>query len=302
MPLRIGTSPAIHPRETCVKAPSFAYAKPASTGEALDLLERNGGEAKVLAGGQSLVAALNMRLSAPRLLVDITGLAPLKGIRVADDKITIGALTTHAEIESSAEIARHLPLLAQAAPHIAHVAIRNAGTLGGSLALADPAAEWPSCVLALDAEIVLLGRAGERRVKAHEFFKGLYETALREGELLVRVEFPIPAPTQRTAFVEFARRHGDYAIVGLAATAKLSSGAFSGVRLAFLGAGPTPVLATKTMAALEGKTFSSDMVAMAQAVLSGELQAGADLYNSAATKLHLARVLLDRALDRLAAD
>jgi carbon-monoxide dehydrogenase medium subunit len=138
-------------------------------------------------------------------------------------------------------------------------------------------------------------------VKAREFFKGLYETSLREGELLARVEFPIPASGQRAAFVEFARRHGDYAIVGLAATAKLSGSQFSGVRLAFLGAGPTPVLATKTMAALEGQVFSPGAVAAAQAGLSDELQPGADLYNSAATKLHLARVLLGRALGQLAA-
>ena len=162
-----------------MKAPPFAYARARSLVEVFDLLERHGDGAKLLAGGQSLIATLNMRLSAPQLLIDITRLTELSGIQAGNGMVKIGALTTHAEIERSPEIRKHLPLLAQAAPHIAHPAIRNVGTIGGSIALADPAAEWPACCVALDAQFVIAGKAGTRRVAAREFFKGLYATALR---------------------------------------------------------------------------------------------------------------------------
>ena len=172
-----------------MKAPSFAYAKPRSLDEAFALLEGSG-DAKVLAGGQTLLATLNMRLSSPALLVDITALPGLAGIGLRGNVLRIGALTRHREIERSPEVAKHAPLLAQAAPHIAHVAIRNAGTIGGSLAHADPSAEWPACCVALDAEIVIATRRGERRVKAREFFTGLFDTALAPGEVIAAVEFP----------------------------------------------------------------------------------------------------------------
>ena len=197
-----------------MKAPSFAYAKPRSLDEVFALAEKHGEDAKLLAGGQTLLATLNMRLSSPALLIDITGLPGLAGIEVKGNTLRIGALTTHRTIEQSPEIARHLPLLAQAAPHIAHVAIRNAGTLGGSLAHGDPAAEWPACCVALDATIVIAAKSGERRVKAREFYRGLFETALGAGEVITAVEFPIPGAGYRSAFLELARRHGDYAIVG----------------------------------------------------------------------------------------
>ena len=163
-----------------MKAPSFAYAKPRSLEEVFVVLRRTD-DAKLLAGGQTLLATLNMRLSSPAVLVDITGVPGLAGIAVRGNVLRIGALTRHREIERSREVAEHAPLLAQAAPHIAHVAIRNVGTIGGSLAHADPAAEWPACCVALDADIVLASRSGERRVKAREFFKGLFETALGDG-------------------------------------------------------------------------------------------------------------------------
>lgn len=283
-----------------MKPPSFAYAKPRSLAEAFDLLEKHGGDAKVLAGGQSLVATLNMRLSSPAVLVDITGLPGLAGIAVAKDKVRIGALATHRAVERSAEVAAALPLLAQAAPHIAHVAIRNVGTFGGSLAMADPAAEWPACCVALDAELVLAGRAGERRVKARQFFKGLYETDLRAGELVAAVEIPVPGKDHRASFMELARRVGDYAIVGVAALARRKASALEDVRLAYLGVGPTPMLARQAMAAAEGKS-AGDAAAAAQAALDRDLKPAADLYNSAATKLHLARVLTGRALAALGA-
>jgi carbon-monoxide dehydrogenase medium subunit len=285
-----------------MKAPAFAYAKPASLGEVFELLERHADGAKVLAGGQSLIPALNMRLSSPELLIDITGVAQLAGIKVSGGVVRIGALATHAEIGASPEIAKHAPLLAQAVPHIAHAAIRNVGTIGGSLALADPAAEYPACVVALDATLVIASKRGERRVKAREFFKGLYETELKPGEILTAVEFPAAASGDRSAFLELARRHGDYAIVGVAARATLAGGKLTNVALAFLGAGVTPVLAKHAATAVEGKAVGTDVVAAAQAALAKDLDPPKDLYTSSATKLHLARVLLGRALDSLSLD
>ena len=284
-----------------MKAPPFAYVRARSLAGVFDLLEQHGECAKLLAGGQSLIAALNMRLSAPELLIDITRLAELGGIQLRDGLVRIGALTTHAEIERSAEIRKHLPLLAQAAPHIAHAAIRNAGTFGGSIALADPAAEWPACCVALDAQFVLACRAGTRRVAARAFFKGLYATALNPQEVLTQIEIPVPGPEYRSAFVELALRRGDYAIAGLAAVARNTRGALSDLRLAFLGVGAAPALARGAMAAMEGKRASTDAIAAATQALVKDLEPGADLYSSAATRMQLARVLTGRALAALAA-
>jgi carbon-monoxide dehydrogenase medium subunit len=263
-----------------LKAPSFAYAKPQSLAEAFDLLERPG--AKLLAGGQSLIPALNMRLSSPELLVDITGLS-LSGICAAGSGLRIGALTTHAQVERSSEVREVLPLLAEAVTHIAHPAIRNRGTLGGSLALADPAAEFPACALALEATFLIRNRTAERRVKAGEFFKGLFETDLRPNEILVAVEFP---RAERSVFLELTRRHGDYAIVGVAAV--ITEGQR---RFVFFGAGATPVLAKNASACSDVKR--------AVAMLEQDLDPPGDLYNSSATKLHLAKVLLERAWNKL---
>ncbi|HWA38635.1 MAG TPA: xanthine dehydrogenase family protein subunit M [Burkholderiales bacterium] len=258
-----------------MKAAPFAYAKPSTVAQALELLERHGEAARVLAGGQSLIPALNMRLSSPALLVDIGALRELKAIEVKGDRLSIGALVTHAALERSPEVGRHVPLLAQAVPHVAHAAIRNRGTLGGSLALADPAAEYPAVALALDAQIVLRGAKGERRVRAQDFFKGLFETDLRPGEIVAAAEFPLAKPGDRSVFLELARRHGDYAIVGLAAWRGETRGAET--RFAFLNVGPTPVLVRD----------------------ADELNPTADLHNSAATKKHLARVLMERAWNNL---
>ena len=284
-----------------MKAPPFAYARARSLAEVFDLLEKHGDGAKLLAGGQSLIATLNMRLSNPQLLIDISRLTELSGIQVLDGTVRIGALTTHAEIERSAEIRKHLPLLAQAAPHIAHAAIRNVGTFGGSIALADPAAEWPACCVALDAQFVIAGNAGSRRVAARDFFKGLYATALRPDEVLTQIEIEMPGPEYRSAFVELAQRRGDYAIVGIAAVAKCAGGVLSDLRLAFLGVGQMPVLARGAMAAMEGKRAVANAIAAATQALARDLDPGPDLYSSAATKMHLARALTGRALAALAA-
>jgi carbon-monoxide dehydrogenase medium subunit len=284
-----------------MKAPSFSYAKPGTLVEVFDLLDRHGDGARILAGGQSLLASLNLRLSEPQLLIDITGVPGLDGIAVSGQTVRIGALTTHRQIETSAQIAQHLPMFAQAARNVAHIAIRNVGTFGGSIALADPSAEYPACAVALGATFVLASRGGERRVKARDFFRGLYETALQPGELLTAGEFPPAAAGYRSVLLELARRHGDYAIVGLAAHARVAGGKISDARLAFLGAGSTPVLALRAAATLEGRLPDAQAVAAAQDTLAEELELPADLYSSRATKLHLARVLLGRALVALAA-
>ena len=249
-----------------MKAPAFAYAKPASLAEAFDLLAKPG--AKVLAGGQSLIPSLNMRLSSPELLVDIGGLDELKKIRVQDGAVHVGALVTHATIEK--DLGENVPLLAEAAKHVAHAAIRNRGTIGGSLALADPAAEYPAVAVAMQSVLTLKSKAGERTVPAEKFFKGLFETDLREGELLASVAFPMTRTTDKSVFLELARRTGDYAIVGLAA---------HNDRFVFFGVDSVPFL-------LKGGNAED---------LRKTLKPTADLYNSPATKLHLSGVLLERA-------
>ena len=284
-----------------MKAPPFAYKKVSTLGEAFALLDEHGDDARVLAGGQSLLATLNMRLSSPRILIDITGLGELSGIAVAGGKVMLGALTTHAEIEHSPEIANALPLLTQAAPHIAHVAIRNAGTIGGSIALADPAAEWPSCCLALGAEFVVTSKSGSRKIKTQDFFKALYTTALEPGELLTSIEIPRPDADSRSAFVELTRRRGDYAIVGLAAAARMNNGTLAGVQLAYLGVDQTPILAQTAMAELEGKRLSPAVIETVAKALAADLDPSGDVYATAATKMHLARVITGRALNALAA-
>ena len=256
-----------------MKAPAFAYAKPATLEEAFACLANP--NAKVLAGGQSLIPSLNMRLSSPDLLVDITGLKDLSGIKVSNGTVRIGALVTHSRLEQSAEIEKHLPLLAQAVPHIAHAAIRNRGTLGGSMALADPAAEYPAVAVALEASVCIEGKEGARTVKAADFFKGLFETDLKPGELLTAVEFPAAKAGDKSAFVELARRRGDYAVIGLAA----HNGKF-----VYFGTGSVPFVM---------KGFSDKDKAKSH--LKENLKPSADLYNSAAAKLHLAGVLLERA-------
>ena len=282
-----------------MKAPRFAYARPASVAEALALLAEHKDEARVLAGGQSLVPMLNFRVAAPKVLVDINRIAGLSGIKVAKNHIRIGALTRHVELERSADVARHLPLIASAMPHIAHPAIRNRGTFGGSCALADPAAELPACALALGATFVVAGRKGERRVAAQDFFRGLYATALKAGELLVAAEFPLPEPGYASAFGELARRHGDYAMVGVAAHGSTEGRKFSDVRVALFGVGDRPMRAARFERALDGRPAAAKTIEGALAALDADLDPRADLHASAAMKRHLAKVLAGRVLRQL---
>lgn len=284
-----------------MKAPAFSYARPGRLADVLALLEKHGDEARLLAGGQTLMATLNMRLSEPSLLIDMQSVAEIKGLQLTDTHLRIGAMVTHSEIEASDIVARHAPLLALAAPHIAHRAIRNLGTFGGSIAYGDPAAEWPACLLALDGIVVMRSLSGERRMAASDFFTGLYTTELAANEVIVACEVPLATASHRFAFDELARRHGDYAVVGLAASTRWSGDSFDQVRLAWIGVGNMPLRTIATEQMLQGQRPSDSLVAQALQALRAELIPEADLTHSAAAKQHLAGVMLKRTLNALAA-
>ena len=270
-----------------LKAPPFRYARPRTLEAALKLLAESGAGARLLAGGQSLVPALNMRLLEPALLIDINDLDELKGIAETASGIRVGALTRHVALGASDIVARRAPLLTAAVPFIAHEAIRNRGTFGGSLAQADPAAELAACVVALDAQIEVAGPRGRRRIAARDFFKGVYETALARDEILVAAE--IPAQRGTTLFLELARRQGDYAMAGLAGWAALRRGRIAEARLVFFG---TDIRAVEAKAAAVALVTSLEAAIVA---LDRDLAPVADLNASAAMKRHLAQALLRRA-------
>jgi len=283
-----------------VKPAPFAYVRAQTLDQVFDLLDEHGDDARILAGGQSLMATLNMRLSAPEVLIDINHIDGLSGIELADGKVRIGALARHNQVAASPIIAEHAPLIAKAMPHIAHQAIRNRGTFGGSIAFADPAAELPAVSRAVGAAFVLQGRNGTRTVAANDFFLGLFETAREPGEILVATEVPVIPATENAAFIELARRHGDYAIIGVAAQGGAGGGTFSNMRLAFFGAGDRPIMAQAANAALEGKSYSEETVAAAQEALDADLDPMDDLNGPPAMKMHLARVVTARVLAELA--
>ena len=282
-----------------MKAPAFSYARPRHLAEALRLLETHGDDARMLAGGQTLLATLNMRLSEPALLIDLQSVAELKGVQVTGNCLRIGALVTHSEIEASPLVAQHAPLLRMAAPHIAHRAIRNLGTFGGSIAYGDPAAEWPDCMLALDGVVVARSLQGERRIAARDFFTGLYTTELAANEIIVACEVPLMRAGQHVVFDELARRHGDYAVVGLAVSAHCTQGIFEQVRIAWLGVTNMPWRSLQAEQVVQGQRFSEALLVQATEVLRAELQPEADLTHSVAAKRHLAGVMLQRALKAL---
>jgi carbon-monoxide dehydrogenase medium subunit len=281
-----------------MKAPAFDYQKPRSLDAMFALMAAHGDEARLLAGGQTLLATLNMRLSEPALLIDITAIEALKGMAVHGDVLRIGALVTHSEIEASPLVAAHAPLLALAAPHIAHRAIRNLGTWGGAIAYADPAAEWPACLMALDGVVVARSATGERRIPAREFFVDLYTTALAEGEIVAACELPLRQPDDVVGFDELARRHGDYAIVGLAMSARRTPEGLRGLRLAFLGVGTTPWRAEAAEALFAERPLAMDAVDEVVAAVRATIEPLADLTHSAAMKRHLAGVLTRRLLQQ----
>ena len=281
-----------------MKAAAFSYARAASVVNALELLVAHGDGAKVLSGGQSLMPAMNLRLISPELIVDIGELAELRGIAVSGDALTIGALSRHVDLLRSPEVAAHAPLLTDAIVHIAHPAIRNRGTIGGSLAHADPASELPACMVALNATIIIRGQAGERRMAAENFFTGIYETALSPQELLIAVELPVGRKNSAHFFHEFARRHGDYAIAGLAAQAVVEGNVFADLRLGFFAVGDRPIL-TKAANRLTNIPITSAVLSEVSAALAEELDPQNDQQATAAMRRHLAKVLLVRCVATL---
>lgn len=280
-----------------MKAPKTSYIRAGTVEQALELLARHGEGARILAGGQSLMPTLNMRLSQPEILIDINRLDALKGISVADGTVRIGALARHVEVLNSPIIAEHAPLIAEAMPHVGHVAVRNRGTFGGSIALADPAAEMPACALALGATIVVESLAGRRDIAAEDYFKGLYETERRADELLVEVRIPARAPGTVSVFMELARRRGDFAIAGLACHAQVEGDAIADARLVYFASEDRPTLAAGAVAAIKGRAWSEQSRAAACDALAADLDPMANLEGGAAMKLHLQRVLTGRALD-----
>ena len=282
-----------------MKPASFAYAKARSADHAIELLAGADGDAHVLAGGQSLLAGLNMRLSAPALLVDINGIEELCDISLENGEVRIGALVRHAEAERSPVIAQHAPLFAMALPQIAHPAIRNRGTIGGSIAFADPAAELPACLLALDGAVDIAGPGGRRTIKAGDFFEDLYQTALGEQDILTGVRIPMASGETRTGFAELARRHGDYAMVGLAACARAKEGELADLRLVFFGVDLVPLRAAGAEGALMGIEIDGSRIEAAVAMLDQDLDPPDDVQADGATKKYLAGVLLRRVTRQL---
>jgi carbon-monoxide dehydrogenase medium subunit len=281
-----------------MKARNFRYIRPTTLAQAFHILGETGADAVAVAGGQSLLAGLNMRLSAPKLLVDIGNLKELTGQSQTGEFICLGALTRHCDLLRSDLVQRHLPLLMQAAPHIGHIAIRNRGTLGGSLAYADPAAELPACAVALGATLVLGSLAGEREVNASVFYKGLFETDLRPGELIVAVKFPLAAAGTTVGFAELARRHGDFALVGLALVAIMQRQRIESARVVYFGCVDRPRLASAVSAAISGVTIPLQDNAF-EAAIHQDLTPDDTPGLRADTKMHMAKVLTRRVLNSL---
>lgn len=285
-----------------MKPPAFAYHRPESVDEALALLAEFGSDGKVLAGGQSLVPVLNMRLAAPANLVDINRLAALSYVRSAADGVRVGALARHADVERDAPAYATVPLLRRATEYVAHPAIRNRGTTVGSLAHADPAAELPGVLALLGGTVTLAAASGGRRVAAADFFVGPLESAVRPDELAVEAWFPAPAPFSGTAWLEVSRRHGDYALCGVGVLVTLDAQRrIAAAKAVCIAVGPTPVTVELTEAVAGQPADAadwSDAVALATAAVEPD----DDIHATAAYRRHLVGVLVGRALPAAAAD
>ena len=282
-----------------MKPAQFTYVRAESVNQVLDVLEQSAGSAKILAGGQSLNPTLNMRLSAPDLLIDINDLDELKGIRVEGGMLHVGALTRHVELEQSELVARHTPLLAKAIGHVAHAAIRNRGTIGGNVSLADPASELPACCVALDAGITIQNKQGIRVVRARDYFKDLYETELQEIDLMTSISFPLAGENTVCAFREFVRRKGDFASTGLALSAELENGVFTSFSPVFFAVSNTPVLAAGIAQRLLNKPLTPELVGEAIAAIDEDVDITGDSYMSTEMKRHLAKHYLGEVIEEL---
>jgi carbon-monoxide dehydrogenase medium subunit len=279
-----------------MKLPPVEYEAPGTVDEALDLLAEHQDEASVLAGGQSLIPLLALRLAQPAVLIDINGVAELSGVSQTDGWVTIGATTREYMAEESATIAESVPLLAAALPLIGHEAIRSRGTVGGSLAHADPAAELPAVARALNAEFVVRGPSGERVVPAADWFEGYLTTSRQADELLTEVRFLAARPGTGTSFQEVARRHGDFAMVGLATSVTLNAGTITDARLAFAGVSDVPARATAAEELLEGERPTAELFDEAARVAAADIDPPSDLHGSAEYRKKVAAALVRRGL------
>jgi len=280
-----------------MKPPAFEYLAPRSLDDAVALRAEHAADSVVLAGGQSLVPLLNLRMAFPGTVIDLGGVDELAGIREYDGGVAFGAMTRQRTVERSPLVGDRLPLVVKALGHVGHPAIRNRGTLGGSIAHADPAAELPAVALALDAQMVARSSRGERTIAARDFFAGFLTTALQPDEILVEVRLPGLGAGHGSACVELARRHGDFAIAGATAVVALdSAGRIADARLAFIGVGGTPVRATAAEAILRGATPGDAVFAEAAERAKDELDPGSDAHATAAYRRRIAGVLAQRAL------
>jgi carbon-monoxide dehydrogenase medium subunit len=281
-----------------MKAPAFQYIRAESCAHACTLLAEHGGDARLLAGGQSLMPMLNMRLASPAILIDLNPVKELAGIARDGEVLHIGAMTRHRDVAESALVRQRVGLIAEAMEHVAHAAIRNRGTFGGSIALADPAAEMPACCLALDGRMVIESRQGRRSIEANAFFRGIMETALEPDDVLVGVEFPPRDAAWHHSFVEICRRRGDYAIVGAAVTARVENREIVDSRLVFFGVGDRPVRTQHAEQALAAAAGLEAGIRAIEAALDQDIVPSSDHQATAEMRVHLAKVVARRALLR----
>ncbi len=276
---------------------SFEYKQASSIDEAITMLDD---EAQVLGGGHSLIPALKLRLNAPSTLVDISKIESIQGIKNNDKSVTIGAGTTHAEIANNADLAEHCPMMPQAAKSIGDIQVRNKGTIGGSMAHADPAADWPAVLLASDANINIQGKGGKRTVDIDQFFKGFFETALEDGEIITGISVPKTAFNTKSVYMKFKQPASRFALAGVAVAAEMSGKTIDTIRIGVTGVGEYAYRAMKTENALKGKELNEANIAAAIAELTDGVTVMSDHYASEKYRTHLAQVVAKRALNQLA--
>ncbi|MEM7368071.1 MAG: xanthine dehydrogenase family protein subunit M [Bacteroidota bacterium] len=275
---------------------NFSYHRPSTVSEAVQLLASHGDEAKVLAGGHSLLPSMKLRLNSPDHLIDLSALSDLKNISESNGNIVIGAMCTHAQIAGNALVNQHLAMMAQTGGMIGDIQVRNMGTIGGSIAHADPAADWPASLLAAEATIVVQGSAGQRSIAATDFFQGLYETALNDGELITEIHVPIPAAGTSSAYEKFLQPASRFAIVGCAVMITQSGGTCTDVRVAFTGVSDMAFRDANVEGAMTGKAATADSIASAASQAANGVDILSDHFASEEYRKHLASVYARRAL------
>jgi CO/xanthine dehydrogenase FAD-binding subunit len=280
-----------------MKPAPFRYVAARTLEQALQLKAEYGDEARFLAGGQSLVPTMNFRLTQPAMLIDINPLADLAGVKTSGERLRIGALTRYRSLERDPATARHLPLIHEALPHIAHPQIRNRGTIGGNLAHADPASEMPAIVVALGGRLHAQSATGERWIEAADFFVGALSTALEADEMLTEVELPAAAPRSGACFMEVSRRRGDFAIIGVACTIRLDDDrCCAEARIGLCNAGDSPIFAAEASSSLAGRPLGAPEISQAAELVQGAIDPGGSIHASKEFQRHLASVLTTRAL------